>query len=228
MTITDTPVGDLVVEQPLRARLFEQHGIDYCCGGRQSLGDASSERGLDPATVAVMLDGQDSGAGLVGSDWSRASLAELCDHIVQVHHAYLARELPRLSYLLEKCERAHGDERPELRRTRAVFEQLRRELEAHMTAEETDLFPACLRAEAGEPLGAAQRSTLEQLKAEHAETRALLEALSHSTSGYDMSRAMCKTHRATLAALADLERDLHEHIHEENNILFPRTLDATA
>jgi regulator of cell morphogenesis and NO signaling len=103
-----------------------------------------------------------------------------------------------------------------------VFEQLRRELEEHMAAEEAELFPACLRAEAGEPLGPAQRKTLVQMEAEHSEAGALLESLSRSTSGYDATRAMCNTHRATLAGLADLERDLHEHIHEENNILFPR------
>jgi regulator of cell morphogenesis and NO signaling len=221
------PVGDLVAERPGRARLFEQLGIDYCCGGRQPLGDACRERGLDPATVAVMLAALDEpGNDLVENDWGRATLDELCDHILNLHHAFLRRELPRLSTLLEKCERAHSDERPELRDTRTTFERLRAALEGHLDEEERIVFPVCRRLAAGRtPPG---ELWLGEFEAEHAETGALLAQLSALTRRYDSSTALCNTHRAALDGLAELERDLHEHIHEENNILFPRTLALIA
>jgi regulator of cell morphogenesis and NO signaling len=209
-------VGDLVAERPARARLFEQLGIDYCCGGRRTLDEVCDERGLDATTVTVLLDALESDAGLIGTDWGRASLAELCDHIVDVHHAYLRRELPRLSRLLEKSERAHADERPELSEIRATFERLRDELEQHLAEEERALFPACR--DARLPDG------LDRLAAEHTRTGELLQRLSALTAGYDTETALCNTHRAAVDALAELERDLHEHIHEENNILFPRVL----
>lgn len=217
-------VGDLVAERPARARLFEQLGIDYCCGGRRTLGAVCDERGLDAATVAVLLDVAESEHGLVGSDWREASLAELCDHIVDLHHAYLRRELPRLTKLLGTCERAHAPERPELREIRATFERLRVDLEQHLDEEERTLFPACRQASAGQPPGPGLLDRLEPLTAEHIGTGALLQRLSALTGGYTTEASLCETHRATIEALGELERDLREHIHEENNILFPRLL----
>lgn len=224
---TGQPVGDLVAERPSRARIFEQLGIDYCCGGRRTLREACGERGLDAATVAELIDAPPSEPGLIGSDWSQATLAELCDHIVDIHHAYLRRELPRLTELLEKCERAHAAERPELSEIRATFERLRIELEQHLAAEERALFPACRKLTEGQPLDSALVNSLECFAAEHAGTGASLQRLSELTNRYDLDAALCNTHRATIEALAELERDLHEHIHEENNILFPRLLATT-
>jgi regulator of cell morphogenesis and NO signaling len=219
--VASSIIGDLVVERPARARLFEQLGIDYCCGGRRTLAEVCDERGLDAATVVVLLDTTESDRGLIGSDWGRASLPELCDHIVDVHHAYLRRELPRLTALLEKCERAHADERPELHEVRATFERLRVELEHHLAEEERAVFPACRAVAAGATL---EPGLLERLADEHAGAGAALRRLSALTDGYETDTALCNTHRAAVDALAELERDLHEHIHEENNILFPRVL----
>jgi regulator of cell morphogenesis and NO signaling len=216
-TVADsTFVGDLVAEQPGRARLFERLGIDYCCGGRRPLADACLERGLDPTTVAVLLSALPPEGEARPDDWSSAPLADLCDHIVDVHHAFLRRELPRLSELLEKCERAHGDERPDLHETRLTFEALRRELEEHLEEEERNVFPRLAGGERLEP------ELLPLLESEHEAAGSLLRRLSELTGGYDTGAALCNTHRVTLSSLAELERDLHEHIHEENNILFPR------
>jgi regulator of cell morphogenesis and NO signaling len=223
-TPTEQPVGDLVAERPGRARIFEQLGIDYCCGGRRLLAAACGERGLDPATVAVLLDAVDDEPELVGSDWGQASVAELCDHILAVHHASLRRELPRLSQLLEKCERAHGVELPDLYETRATFEVLRVELEQHLVEEERTLFPGCRKLAAGDRPDRALLDNLGRFEAEHAGTGAALGRLAVLTGGYDLASALCNTHRAAIDALAELERDLREHIHEENNILFPRVL----
>lgn len=209
----DVSVGDLVTAVPARARLFERLGIDYCCGGGESLAAACRARSLDPETVAVLLGAFDETAAPGEQDWSGVPLDRLCDHIVDVHHAFLRRELPRISTLLEKCERAHG-----LREPRATFDQLRAELEPHLLEEERTLFPAI---RAGDPLDPALAGSL---ATEHAAVGGLLRRLSQLTNGYDTSAALCNTHRAALAALDDLARDVHEHIHEENNVLFPRAL----
>jgi regulator of cell morphogenesis and NO signaling len=213
VAVTDQQVGELVAAMPARARLFERLGIDYCCGGGDSLADACRARRLDPDTVAVLLETFDEGQPSAEPDWSTVPLAQLCDHIVDVHHAFLRRELPRISTLLEKCERAHGLVEP-----RATFERLRKELEAHLLDEEQALFPAV---RAG---GDVDPSLVAALGEEHADAGSLLRRLAELTDRYDTSSARCNTHRAALGALADLERDLHQHIHEENNILFPRVL----
>jgi regulator of cell morphogenesis and NO signaling len=214
-----SPVAELLLEQPSRARVFEGFGIDYCCGGNVPLEEACGRRGLDRAEVVVALEAADEAAAVNGSgekNWREAPLEELCGHIIAAHHDRLRVELPRLSTLLEKCERAHGADCPELAPIRATFEELRGELEVHMAEEETRLFPHC---RAGVRL---KPAFLAQLEDDHAATGAGLARLRELTGGYDLGRARCNTHRATIDGLRELELDTHRHIHEENNILFPR------
>lgn len=227
MTVSPaSTVAELVVERPARARLFEQLGLDYCCGGKRTLEDACRARSLDVATVAAVLGALDE-ADDRHADLAGATLAEVCDHIVAVHHERLRTELPRLSGLLAKVVTAHGAERPELAAVQATFEELRGELETHLADEEGTAFPAVRALEAGEsPDGLAD--ALATLEDEHARAGELLARLSELTGGYDLGRVGCNTHRAAVDGLAELQRDLHLHIHEENNVLFPRAAAALA
>ena len=173
---------------------------------------------MDDAVAAL-----ESAAGVPSGerDWASAPLSELCDHIVTAHHDHLREELPRLGGLLEKVVRAHGDGRPELSELRGTFVTLRSELEEHIATEETQLFPLV---RSGGPYDAEQVAELEH---DHASAGSALARLRDLSDGYDLDHALCNTHRATLDGLRELELDLHQHIHEENNVLFPRAL-ATA
>ena len=222
MTVSPaTTVADLVVGRASRARLFEQLGLDYCCGGKRSLEDACRAKGLDVATVAAVLDALDE-TGDTHQDVTQETLAGICDHVVAVHHERLRAELPRLSALLAKVERAHGAERPELASVRSTFEELRAELESHIADEEQRTFPAVRRLEAGDASANGLRDELAALEDEHEHAGELLERLSGLTGGYDVDAVRCNTHRAVVDGLAELQRDLHLHVHEENNVLFPR------
>jgi regulator of cell morphogenesis and NO signaling len=213
-------VADLVLERPARARVFEELGVDYCCGGKQSLSAACDARGLPVGDAVAALESA-VGTPPGERDWASVPLPDLCDHIVAVHHDHLREELPRLDGLLEKVVRAHGDERPWLGELRDTFAALRAELEAHIETEETELFPLVRR---GGPYDAAQVAELEH---EHEWAGTALARLRDLSDGYDLDHALCNTHRASLDGLRELELDLHQHIHEENNVLFPRAL-ATA
>jgi regulator of cell morphogenesis and NO signaling len=206
-----TTVADLVVARPGTARVFERLGLDYCCGGKRSLADACLRRGLDVDAVVAELE--DAEPVTAACDVAGLSSAELCDHIVSVHHDRLREELPRLTTLLDKVVKAHGKEDPRLVFVRGAFADLRAELEQHIGEEEAELFPAIA---AGDTVVAAA------FEDDHERAGALLERLSELTDGYDLRGALCNTHRATLTALAELQLDLHQHIHEENNVLFPR------
>jgi regulator of cell morphogenesis and NO signaling len=212
-------VAELVLERPSRARVFEELGVDYCCGGKRSLGEACEARGVAVEAAVAALDAA-ADAPSTERDWAQAPLVELCDHIVSAHHDHLREELPRLDGLLERVVRAHGDERPELAEVRETFTALRRELEDHMATEEEQLFPLVAR---GGPYDEAQVAELEH---EHEFAGSALARLRELSGGYDLERALCNTHRATLDGLHELELDLHQHIHEENNVLFPRALAA--
>ena len=212
-------VAELVLEQPSRSRVFEKLGLDYCCGGKRSLEEACERADVDVVAAVRALDS----ATVEPSpepDWTHVSIARLCDHIVSVHHASLRAELPRLDTLLEKVVRAHGAEDPSLGEVRETFGAMRSELEAHMEDEEHRLFPLC---RVGGPYDPGELGRLED---DHAATGAALENLRSLTHGYDLDHARCNTHRAMLDGLRELELDLHEHIHEENNVLFPRVLAA--
>lgn len=213
-------VADLVIEVPARARVFERLGIDYCCAGKRSLAQACARKGADPAVVAAELETATGTGAAESVDWTAVPLADLCDHIVAAHHDRMRTELPRLSTLLEKVERAHGSGRPEFAALRTTFESMRAELEAHMAQEEAEIFPAC---RAGSGLDPAAAHELEH---EHEATGAALERMRELTHGFDPAHALCNTHRATLDGLRELELDVHQHVHEENNILFPRALAA--
>ncbi len=223
-TISPTAtIADLVLEEPARARVFERLGLDYCCGGKKSLEDACERRGLDVETVVSALE-TEQGTG--ADDVERLSVGELCDHIVAVHHERLHGELPRLSTLWEKVVRAHDAQREELAEVRATFELLRVELEQHTAEEESSLFPACRALEETGTPSAALLAVLPGLEGDHDGAGRLLERLSELTGGYDLDRSLCNTHRAAVDGLRELQADLHVHIHEENNILFPRVRAA--
>src|SRR5688572_23727398 len=142
-------VGQLVVERPSRARVFEKFGIDYCCGGKKPLEQACRDRQVDVQVVLDELRRNDERRA-AERDWAALGLTRLADHIEQAHHGYLRHELPRLDFLTHKVAAAHGQRHPELLRLRDVFAAFKAELLNHMQKEELVVFPLCRRIEAGE------------------------------------------------------------------------------
>jgi regulator of cell morphogenesis and NO signaling len=226
-------VGQLVADDPRRARLFDRLGIDYCCGGRVPLERACREKGLDAAEVLrwlAMGDDDDDDGARGHFDGQSATMVELIDHIVATHHAYLFRELPRLAALIDKVVRAHDIRHPELHQVRDILESLSDELKFHMLKEEKILFPAITRLEAAAetlpsyPVGVAK--AILAMESEHRDAGAAMARLRELTDGFAPPSDACPTYRALLEGLAALEADLHVHIHEENSILFPRACAA--
>ncbi|MEZ5077545.1 MAG: DUF542 domain-containing protein [Solirubrobacterales bacterium] len=232
---TGAELGALAAERPDRTRVFELLGFDYCCGGSQSLAAACERRGLDPTTVGAVIEALERHQDPIEPveeaeerDWRQASIGALCEHLVTVHHEWLRRELPRIAELLATVVRVHGEGRPELAMTERTFTALREELEPHLGEEEERLFPACRAIEQGGSGTAFDLAEIDRHEAEHSDVGRRLVALRELTDGYDGGEALCSTHRALLAALRDLEADLHRHVHEENNVLFRRVRELAA
>ena len=225
-TVTGTAtLGGIVAERPRMAVLFERLGLDYCCGGGQTLEEACRGRELDPTTIAAMLTALEEGSESNGQgvhDVAGASIDELCRHIVSEHHEPLRATLPRISELLTKVVRAHGDEDPDVHRVEDLFSRTRNELEEHMAVEEESLFPACRAAGTDGPDG----ELLARLEDTHSSTGEALRQLRELSHDYRPEAAHCTTHRVLLQTMEDFELDLHRHIHEENNVLFAKVREA--
>lgn len=222
---TSASLGDLVTADPRRSRVLESFGLDYCCDGAQSLTDAATKAGLDLARLVSALNLPDAPPPVVAAPGDSAALAH---DIVDTHHAYMWEEMPRLTELVEKIYRVHGDRHPELARVRELYLRIVAELEPHMTREERSVFPAISKMEKGLPVSAAvdMDATLDQLVDEHQVVGDLFKQLNELTGGYETPADGCHSYRMTYDALREMEHDLHVHIHKENNILFPaaRTL----
>lgn len=226
---TRTTVGEFVKERPSRARVFERLGIDYCCGGKKPLEVVCQAHGLDPSVVLRELSDHDARTvEAKETDWASASLTELTNHIVSAHHDYLRRELPRLEFLVNKVADVHGHLHPELRDIRAIFAKLKPDLEEHTAKEESILFPWIKQLEAGSgssPISSASvGQPISMMEADHDEAGEALSKFRELTRGYQPPEDACNSFRAMLDGLADLEADMHQHVHKENNILFPAAL----
>ena len=222
MISLDTPVADLVTDRPARARIFERLGIDYCCGGDHSLAEAARKNDLDPGTVVQMLDAATNATSAVDeTNWADVPLGTLIDHIESTHHDYLRRELPRLETLLTRVTQAHGDQHAWLRPTLETFLSLKEDLESHMVSEEDRVFPS-IRRLAEQDTTDVDDDGIEQMIDEHDEAGAALEQLRELTDGYTPPADACPKFQAALDGLRELETDMHQHVHKENNILFPR------
>ncbi len=225
-------VGAMVVEDPSRARVFEHFGIDYCCGGKIPLAEACAERGADlDAVLKALHKSQAHASPESQKDWSQESMTSLVDHIVATHHAYLREEFPRLTKMTERVAQVHGERHSELPEVRDVFAALRNELEMHMQKEEQILFPMIKQLDSGVAGGVAGHcgtiaNPINMMEQEHDSAGDALGTLRKLTGGFVVPDDACNTYRVMLDGLAKLEVDLHQHIHKENNILFPKALAA--
>ena len=226
----DTLVGDIAAAQPASIRVFQQYGIDFCCGGKKPLADVCQEHQVPYEEIAKALAGAELPRD--DRDWSNASLSALVQHIISRYHETLRRELPRLEAMAAKVNDVHGEKLPEtFPQLNGVLRELSEELTSHMGKEEMILFPAVEELEAAKqearrpmtrfPLGAL-RMPMAVMEQEHEHAGNLLATLNGLTGSYRTPEWACNTFRGLYAGLEDLERDLHVHIHLENNILFPR------
>jgi regulator of cell morphogenesis and NO signaling len=223
----ESRIGEIAARHPLATRVFARHGIDFCCGGGVPLADACAKRGLDATAVVDEIK-----RTLASSDpesqpnWSEATPAELVRHILDRYHAPLREELPRLEAMARKVYRVHGEKDPE--RLRELLETLLRleaEIVEHLRDEEESLFPAIVAG--GDAAGISASDTpLAGLIDDHSRVGAGLSRLRELTDGYRVPEEACNTWRALWHGLEALETDLHEHIHLENNVLFPRVAAA--
>ena len=226
-------VREIAINNPAAVRVFENFGIDYCCGGKRTIHAACARANAPVDQVMRALDELEVNGTPSGETWANSSLADLAAHIVRRHHRYVRDEAPRIEALLHRVVNRHGDAHPELSAIQDTFVALSQELFAHMMKEERVLFPfldameAAARDGQPAPLGcfASVELPIARMLADHDDAGVLLAKMRDLSGGYRAPDGSCPSYRGLYQALEEFERDLHHHVHLENNILFPRAME---
>ena len=232
MTVATQTVRDIALENPATIRVFEKFGIDYCCGGRKPLTEACEANSIAVDEVIAALERAAAEPVPLATNWAGKPLADLINHIVNTHHAYVSQEIPRLTQLAVRVVARHGDTMPELPIIQARVAELTEELSSHLAKEEMILFPHIVRLERamakGQPAPragfGAVTNPIAMMTSEHESAGALIAEIRKLSGDYTPPVGACPTFLNFYNSLREFEQDLHQHIHLENNILFPKAV----
>jgi regulator of cell morphogenesis and NO signaling len=220
-------VGEIVAGDYRMASVFREAGIDFCCGGKKTISESCSEKGIDEQDLIEKLTEAavtPVAANMRFNEWEPGFLS---DYIINVHHSFVRNSVSALSEYTEKIANVHGERHPELMEVAILFDALKNELLSHMEKEEEILFPAIKGAMAGSAKSAEiVRSELSGFTEEHEAAGAAMDRINEITENYTLPADACNSYRVTFDLLEKFEDDLHTHVHLENNILFPKTLQA--
>lgn len=228
----DSIIGKLVAEDYRTAAVFKQNGIDFCCNGNRSIGDACSQKQLEAAGLIRQLEAVATQKNDGSPDFNSWPLDLLADYVEKKHHRYVEAKIEEIRPFLSKVARVHGDRHPELFEVEQLFEASAGELTVHMKKEELMLFPYIRKmvsaAQSGTPVQAvfgSVQNPIGMMIHEHDTEGARFRRIAELTRDYTPPADGCNTYRVTLSLLKEFEDDLHLHIHLENNILFPKSVE---
>ena len=232
--LSSLTLAQIVNSNHRAASVFEKYHLDFCCKGKRSLAEACNEQQLILSSVTEELREIFSKTGNGDIDFDKVSLTQLCDYIVQTHHAYVKNEMPQIYAYLHKVALKHGERHPELNKIFQIFAAVKEEMEEHMKKEEMILFP---RIKELEKLGHIEngrfqvnigylQSPINVMEHEHDHAGTQLNEIRVLTNDYTSPQDACTTYRLSFAALQAFEIDLHQHVHLENNILFPKAIEG--
>ena len=222
-------IGDVVAENFHAAKIFENHGLDFCCGGKKTIEAACEEKGIDTQLLLAELDNLNA-VNPSSTHFDKWEADFLADYIINNHHAYVVNAISTIEHHLQKVVAAHGEKHIEVVKIESVFTELKNELVSHMAKEEKMLFPYIKK------MNIALKNTLEMpvppfgsvdnpikvMESEHDNAGMLTKEINKLSNNYQPPKDACATFRVLYNELREFEEDLHVHVHLENNILFPK------
>jgi len=213
------------------ASVFEKYHLDFCCNGKRTLEQACAESELKVEEVLSELGKSGQSSSSIPADYNSLSLSQLIDYIITTHHSFVKKEMPVILGYLERVDFKHGDRHPEMKKVLELFAAVKEEMEHHMQKEELVLFPRIkeierLLAEGKEIVinSTYLRSPINMMEQEHDHAGTMLAEIRKLTLDYNPPIDACTTYRLSHATLQAFELDLHQHVHLENNILFPKAM----
>lgn len=229
--LRETPVGSIVAQNLQIASIFDKYGIDYCCKGNRKLDDVCRLHGLDTEKIEQEIASMDEITVRSRLDFNGWPIDLLADYIEKTHHRYVQSAIPEIVKKLGKINDVHGDKHPELFKVLRLFKDSAIALTNHMRKEEMILFPF-IRSMVAEGIASSDdisnigsiSNPIKQMMIEHENEGERFTTISGLTKKYSVPDDGCNTYRITMDLLREFDADLHQHIHLENNILFPKAL----
>lgn len=221
--LLENTLASIVRQHHATAPVFEKYHLDYCCNGKRTLSDACAVSGIDADTLVKELE-----AATVVPDaptLQETDAVQLIAHIILKHHFYVRQSIPAIAYHLQKVISKHGGKYPHMSAVGHLFSETATELTKHMQKEETILFPRIQQVYHSGPSTSLPDTFLSDpiavMEAEHTTAGNNLYLIRSLTNNYTPPEDACTTHRLLLDELQAFENDLHQHVHLENNVLFP-------
>ena len=226
-------VGEIVAENYKTAAIFKRYRIDFCCNGNRTIADATKSKEIDEEKLLSELN-EVMGEKVQGEiDFKAFPIDLLADYVEKTHHRYIEQRIPEITPFLSKVARVHGANHPELLEVEQLFTETAQDLAAHLKKEELMLFPyirQMVKSNMGDKkrpktaLGSATEY-IEQMEEEHEAEGERFRRIAELTDDYTPPADACRTYMVTFDMLKEFEEDLHRHIHIENNILFPKSME---
>lgn len=229
MSITEqSVVGELVAKDYRTATVFKKYGIDFCCNGNRTILEACDKKNVTPEALITNLEEASASAGNANIDYQSWPLDLLADYIEKKHHRYVEKRIEEITPFLQKIVRVHGERHPELLQVEYLFAQSAAELTEHMAKEEKVLFPFIREMVTGKATKASfgtVQNPISVMMEEHTHEGERFEKIAELTNNYTTPADACNSYQVTFALLKEFDEDLHLHIHLENNILFPKSIE---
>ncbi len=229
---SSTTIAEIVAEDYRKAEVFKKFGLDFCCGGKKSVEKACSDKKIDAHALITALEEVDIQENDHNMDYNAMKLDELVDHIVTTHHDYVKESLPLIAEFSAKVARVHGNANPEVVEIFNEFTALEQELGQHMHKEEIVLFPFIKQLASSKnnnepapppPFGTIN-NPITMMEQEHDIAGNTMTSINKLSNNYTPPEHACNTYRVLYAKLEEFENNLHQHVHLENNILFPKAI----
>lgn len=225
-------IGEIVAKDYRKAQVFKKFGIDFCCGGKKTVAEVCEKKGIKAGEVEKELSLVKDGHADSEHDFQKWDLGFLSDYILNTHHQYVRDNTPFILELAQKVARVHGDHHPELIKVAGLFESIGRDLTLHMVKEEKILFPFIKQLaqiyKSGGTLPEADfgkiSTPIQVMESEHEQVGGDFASIRELTENYQLPVDTCNSYTILFKKLEEYENDLHRHVHLENNILFPRSI----
>ncbi len=231
LNLEEMSIGDIVSTYPQSTQVFNKHDIDYCCGGKKTLGEVCLKNGLPIQSIIDEINKSVSDNKVINVDWDKMTLGSLIDHIVNYYHKRLFNDLKELDPLMAKVLKVHGKRHPELHKISQVLAKFRQDAEIHMLKEESILFPAIQALEVSGKFNACSGNInypIAVMEDEHERMAKQIEAIKEFSHNYATPSDACGSYVRLYNKFKDIEIELHEHVHKENNILFKKSLNKVS